>query len=231
MPLVFQDKIFNTDGSLWYDSFYDPAAFRLLTGGSYMTPPVPSCIPEFFGDTMLCNGLVHPYVDVEPKAYRFMMLNACNARFLNLNLLMVTTGGELTTSPTTLKPTDSLGPGPDMIQIGTEGGYLVTEVRYKNDKFFNPLTNTGNMLLGPAERSDFIIDFSGYPVDTEFILYNDAPGPFPGGPPTTDFLAGNLSTPSAVAGSSPDTRQLLKFRIKGTVTHPEPPPPRRNSRP
>src|SRR5256885_12614090 len=45
-----------------------------------------SVIPEFFGDTMLCNGTVYPSVKLEQRRYRFRILNACNARFLNINL-------------------------------------------------------------------------------------------------------------------------------------------------
>ncbi len=104
-----------------------------------------------------------------------------------------------------------------MIQIGTEGGYLVSEVYHTNGNYFDPGTITGNMLLAPAERSDFIIDFSGK-QGKEFILYNDAPGPFPDGPPENDYFYGNPDTPSATPGNSPDTRQLMKFRVKGTAS-------------
>lgn len=241
LPLVFQDKVFvdattigTTDptwstvaradvqstGSLWYEHVYDPTVFRLLTGGKYLLPPNPSCVPEFFGDTMLCNGTVYPICDVEPKAYRFMLLNACNARFLNLNLLQVAPGAEIATDPVTLFAQVPFTPGPPMVQIGTEGGYLVSEVYHPNNLPFNPLTLTGNMLLGPAERSDFIIDFTGQ-EGNEFILYNDAPGPFPGGPPTTDFYLGNPLNPVQPAvGTGPDTRQILRFRVSNVVVPP-----------
>ena len=43
-------------------------------------------------DTMLVNGTVYPYVDVEPKAYRFRILNAANDRFLNLSLYKANPG-------------------------------------------------------------------------------------------------------------------------------------------
>ncbi len=36
---------------------------------------------------MLVNGTVYPYLEVEPRQYRFRMLNACNARFLNPQLV------------------------------------------------------------------------------------------------------------------------------------------------
>ena len=48
--------------------------------------PNPSLVPEAFMDTPVINGTAYPYVNVEPKAYRFRILNACNDRFLNLQL-------------------------------------------------------------------------------------------------------------------------------------------------
>ena len=39
---------------------------------------------EAFMDTPLVNGTAYPYMEVEPKAYRFRILNAANDRFFNL---------------------------------------------------------------------------------------------------------------------------------------------------
>ena len=168
---------------------------------------------------MLCNGTVQPLVTVEAKRYRFWALNACNARFLNINLLEVPVGGEVMTRQNTLLPVTPLA-GPAMVQIGTEGGYLQKEVIYNNLTFFNPITMTGNMLLGPAERSDFIIDFTGM-AGREFMMYGDAPGPFPVGPPTNDYFIGNNKNP-AMAGVLPgqtlDTRNLLKIKVVAATT-------------
>jgi FtsP/CotA-like multicopper oxidase with cupredoxin domain len=52
-----------------------------------------STVPEAFMDIMMVNGTVYPYLNVEPKAYRFRILNACNDRFLNLQLYMDASGG------------------------------------------------------------------------------------------------------------------------------------------
>ena len=41
-------------------------------------------IGEYFGDHMLVNGKVWPYLDVEPRMYRFRVLNGCNARIMSL---------------------------------------------------------------------------------------------------------------------------------------------------
>ncbi len=77
VPLFFQDRFFNPDGSLSYP-IQDPT----------VAPPIPPIwIPEFFGDAALVNGKVFPYLEVEPRKYRFRMLNACNARFLHMTLV------------------------------------------------------------------------------------------------------------------------------------------------
>jgi spore coat protein A len=47
-------------------------------------------IGEYFGDVMLVNGKVWPYLDVEPRMYRFRILNGCNARILDLDIGGVT---------------------------------------------------------------------------------------------------------------------------------------------
>jgi spore coat protein A len=112
LPLVFQDKVFvggdiaskdpkwssmvqvaaTKPGSLWYAHTYEPnqldgtGRWDLGTGG--LPLPDPSSIPEFFGDTMLVNGTVFPAATVEARRYRLRLLNACNARFLNLQLYM-----------------------------------------------------------------------------------------------------------------------------------------------
>jgi FtsP/CotA-like multicopper oxidase with cupredoxin domain len=45
-----------------------------------------STTPEAFMDTSVVNGTAYPTLTVDPKAYRFRILNAGNDRFLNLGL-------------------------------------------------------------------------------------------------------------------------------------------------
>ena len=52
-----------------------------------------SVVPESFMDVMMVNGTLYPYFNVQPKAYRFRILNACNDRFLNLQLYLDASGG------------------------------------------------------------------------------------------------------------------------------------------
>jgi spore coat protein A len=71
IPLVIQDRQFNADGTLRYP--------RSDIEGS-------TWIGEYFGDVMLVNGKVWPFLGVEPRLYRLRILNGCNARILNLDL-------------------------------------------------------------------------------------------------------------------------------------------------
>ena len=64
-----------------------------------------SIVPEAFMDTTLVNGNPYPYLTVEPTAYRFRMLNACNDRNLNLSMFVADTGGAAgATATATLRP-------------------------------------------------------------------------------------------------------------------------------
>jgi FtsP/CotA-like multicopper oxidase with cupredoxin domain len=76
--------------------------------------PNPSIPGESFLDTMIVNGAAYPYLEVEPKAYRFRVLNASNDRFLNLQLYVAAdkntpttpdTAGTVLCDPTPADPT------------------------------------------------------------------------------------------------------------------------------
>lgn len=84
IPLVIQDRMFDTTGQLHY--VIDDST---LESG-------------FFGDVVLVNGKIQPYLNVTTRKYRFRVLNGSNARQYNLALA--------TDQP--------------IIQIGTDGGLL-----------------------------------------------------------------------------------------------------------
>jgi FtsP/CotA-like multicopper oxidase with cupredoxin domain len=114
--------------------------------------PTPSMGMEAFNDTTLVNGTVYPYMEVEPRAYRFRILNAANDRFFNLHFYeadpdVVTTDGRRNTEmrmvPAITTPgfpaswpsdgraggvPDPETAGPSWIQLGTEGGFLPAPV-------------------------------------------------------------------------------------------------------
>jgi len=74
IPLVLQDKMFNADGTLFYP-----------TVGLNAVHPV--WVPEFFGDTPVINGKAYPFLNAEPRRYRFRLLNGSQARFYNLKFV------------------------------------------------------------------------------------------------------------------------------------------------
>jgi spore coat protein A, manganese oxidase len=76
IPLLLQDRTFNQDGSLYYPRQPAEHVHELET----------SIVPEFFGKTILVNGKVWPFVGVEPRKYRFRILNGSNSRFYRLRL-------------------------------------------------------------------------------------------------------------------------------------------------
>lgn len=89
VPLVIQDRTFNLDGSLQY-----PEGFQ----------------DSFFGDTILVNGKVWPYLNVKRGKYRFRLLNGSNSRTYSL----------------------SLSNGGNYWQIGSDGGLLSAPVNVAN---------------------------------------------------------------------------------------------------
>ncbi|PAD15764.1 multicopper oxidase family protein [Shouchella clausii] len=77
IPLLIQDRSFNDDGSLFYPAQPANPAPNL---------PNPSVLPFFVGNTILVNGKVWPYLQVEPRKYRFRILNGSNSRSYQLAL-------------------------------------------------------------------------------------------------------------------------------------------------
>lgn len=139
LGLAIQDRMFTGDGKLYYPS---------VSEEDEEEQPVPSILPEFFGDFILVNGMTWPVLDVEPRQYRFRVLNGSDSRFYNLFL-----------SSTQV-----------IQQIGTDNGLLPAAV---------PLTQ---MLIGPGERKDIVLDFSNPSIwGQTIILRNNAKTPFPKG--------------------------------------------------
>jgi spore coat protein A len=91
VPLVLCDRLLDQDGQLSYP-----------TSGMPESP----WVSEVYGDALLVNSKLHPYLDVAPRAYRFRVLNASNSRFYYL----------------------SLSNGHSLHQIGTDQGLLPAPV-------------------------------------------------------------------------------------------------------
>ncbi len=91
IPLIIQDRSFNDDGSfLYYDNMMDGA----------------------YGDHIIVNGAIAPYLDVEQVKMRFRIVNGANASNFNLEL----------------------SDGSEFHQIASDGGLLESPV--KSDSLF-----------------------------------------------------------------------------------------------
>ena len=71
IPLMFCDRLLRTDGQLFYPVSENPKA---------------PWVPEVFGNAILVNGKLLPYLNVEPRKYRFRLMNGSNGRFYRFSL-------------------------------------------------------------------------------------------------------------------------------------------------
>jgi len=186
IPIAIQDRSFNVDGSLFYP---DTRAFFDGVQGPYLpdTDISPIWNPEFFGNMITVNGSTWPFQVVEQCRYRLRILNGTQSRFLILDFNQI--------------------PGVEVWMIGNEGGFLDAPV--------NMTANNGNqILLGPAERADVIVDFTNVPTGN-YVLSNLGPDePYGGGIPNVDFPAADPLS----------TGQVLQFRVVPAVA-PDPSTP------
>jgi len=192
IPLIIQDRSFDTNCQIFYN----------LASNPQPNPTVhPFWIPEFIGDTIVVNGKTWPYLDVEPRQYRFRFVNGSNARFyvLTVNQSKQNKSGKDIISKTTLP----------IIGIATDDGYLNTAVA------------APNVTIGPGERYEIILDFGGFAVGTEFIMMNSARTPFPGGGKVVQNLTDQVMKFRVVANTSaaPDTNIAVGTNLRpGTGT-------------
>lgn len=176
IPLIIQDRMFDADGQLFF-----PAGIPFTPN-----PEHPFWVPEFIGDTIAVNGKVWPYLEVEPKRYRFLFLDGSNARGYELFL----------TNPA------SKTMGPSIWQIGTDGGYLDRPVKIDPNA---PKGALQRLVILPGERADVIIDFAGLAPGTRLLLRNIAKAPYPGGEAPHGSTTGRVMQFRVVPSTGPDT--------------------------
>jgi spore coat protein A len=184
VPLVLQDRMFDTNGQLYYPNVG-------------INPEHPYWVPEFVGDTIVVNGKVWPFLNVEPRRYRFLIINGSNARTYELFLV----------NPVTKAM------GPPIWQIGTDGGYLDSPVMIDpNAVAFNKL------VMMPGERADIIIDFTGFAGQT-LLVRNTGRTPYPKGTSPQGATVGRILQirvgPGPVADASYDPASGIPLRPNG----------------
>ena len=177
--IVIQDRMFWPDGRLAYPDvpWVSVPGFDPWDGG-------PSHQPEFFGQVILVNGKAWPFHNVEPRQYRFRLLNGSDSRFYILDI----------------KPNNIALPSPNFWVIGNDTGLLNAPVQ------LNKLT------IGPGERYDVVVDFSGT-LDgmpgvfngQSLTVRNNGRSPFPKGVTANPNLDGTIMQFNVGATTSGDT--------------------------
>ncbi|MER1999953.1 MAG: multicopper oxidase, partial [Lysinibacillus sp.] len=100
IPLIIQDRSFNEDGSIFYPTQLDPPFPQPVP--DQLPLPNPTITLGYVGNTIAVNGKLWPYLEVEPRRYRFRILNGSNRRTYTFRL-----------------DNDA-----SFYQIGTDGGFL-----------------------------------------------------------------------------------------------------------
>jgi FtsP/CotA-like multicopper oxidase with cupredoxin domain len=157
---AIQDRMFKTNGELFYPAFDgDPFWDDFITGEG-ATPPFPggpSALAEFFGDHMVVNGMIWPKEDVERRNYRLHLLNGTDSRFMVLRF-----------RPVPLGDTD----------LSNAGAPLPFWVVGSDQGLGSHAVQTDLLVSEPGSRYDLVIDFSQVPMGSRVILENlggDAP--------------------------------------------------------
>lgn len=94
VPIILFDRSLYENGQLFYPVSPNPKS---------------PWVPEVYGDVMLANGKISPYLEVEPRRYRFRVMNGSNVRVFRFSI------GDLL----------------DMHQIGSDQGLLAAPVPVK----------------------------------------------------------------------------------------------------
>jgi FtsP/CotA-like multicopper oxidase with cupredoxin domain len=165
IPIAIQDRSFNADASLFYPD--NRAFFEGLHTGQLQIPFIPglgctgpSDVSPIWNPEFFGNTMV-----VNGRTWPFLEVEQRRYRFRFLNgcnsrFLILKLSRQ----------------GLPFWQIGTEGGFLPRPAQLDQ------------LLMGPAERADVIVDFTDVPVGTEIVLLNLGPDePFGGGLPDKDF--------------------------------------------
>ena len=160
VPLVIQDRQFNPDGSFRYPAVWED---------------------HFFGDKILVNGRVWPYLDVKRGKYRFRIVNGSTSRVYTLAL-----------SP----PSGSL----TFTVIGTELGLLEA-----------PVNGVGQLTISPGERYDVVVNFAGSSPGDEIVLENGAGAPYPNGTvDVTNVMKFRVTAQTGYTGALPSALRPIQ---------------------
>ncbi len=168
VPLVFADKVYDPDdGELAFDLF---------------------SLDGILGDKFLVNGKIQPYFEVQPRRYRFRLLDTGPSRFLEYYLT----------------DKNNLGAINPFYVIANDGNLLPAPVSVQSVR------------IGPAERVDVIIDFKKFAGKTIYLenRLNQLNGM---GPVNAGQCVDANGNPLPTVLSAGQGNLLLQFRVSGTA--------------
>ncbi|MDB6014558.1 MAG: uncharacterized protein JWL65_6808 [Gammaproteobacteria bacterium] len=179
IPLSFADRVYDpTSGELVFDLFN---------------------LDGILGDKFLVNGKIQPFFNVQPRRYRFRLLDTGPSRFYEFFLTNL----------------NNLGATNPYYLIGTDGNLLPHPIQVQSVR------------IGPAERVDVIVDFSKFAGQTLYLenRLNQLNGQGPvavdsqvaaqNSSSTECTLVLNSSQPAIKPAGSGDL--CLQFRVSGTA--------------
>ncbi|WP_372624319.1 multicopper oxidase family protein [Falsiroseomonas sp.] len=197
LGMAVQDRAFTADGQLYLPgaSPDDPLPGTEETvadllpedyverGGTF-----PTAVPEFFGDHILVNGMIWPYLEVDPGAWRFQLLNGSDSRFYVLEFDNPHVAAKL---------------------VGVDGGLLRHAVTIMDG---DGTQEAGERItMAPGDRVDIVVDFSDAALLGQSVrLLNHGPAfePFKG-------FAADGSLAGGAEAATPDipVGNIMQFRI------------------
>ncbi len=183
IPLAFSDKVYDPEtGQLVFDLFN---------------------LDGILGDKFLVNGVIQPFLNVEPRRYRFRLLDTGPSRFYEFFL----------TDPNNLSATNQY------FLIGTDGNLLPNPVQLSSVR------------IGPAERVDVIIDFRKFAGKTIYLenRLNQLSGQGPAAVDSQVAAQNSATTECSLVLNSNQPAILpagagslvLQFRVSGTAVNDE----------
>ena len=183
IPLAFSDKVYDPEsGQLVFDLFN---------------------LDGILGDKFLVNGVIQPFLNVEPRRYRFRLLDTGPSRFYEYFL------------------TDLNNPGAQNPYwlIGTDGNLLPHPIQVQSVR------------IGPAERVDVIIDFCQFAGKTIYLenRLNQLSGQGPAAVDSQVAAQNSASTECSLVLNSNQPailpagagNLLLQFRVGGALVRDE----------
>jgi FtsP/CotA-like multicopper oxidase with cupredoxin domain len=185
IPLVIQDRMFDTNGQLYFPNIG-------------VNPEHPFWVPEFVGDTIIVNGKVWPYLNVDRQRYRFYVINGSNSRPYDMFLIDLVSGIK----------------GPRMWVISTDGGYLDKPVEI-NPNATGRQTKAGlqkSLMMMPGERYEIIVDFA------DPVWLNAITTAYGGAVPNPLNLILRNTAPTVLGNPRSNTEgRIMQFRVSANA--------------